>query len=124
MSPQKQHHCASARLVTHSSLDRVGTLRSLEEFFSPSICTFFVKSFKVMRFAQQNVIGLGKVSQRDLTRTVLTLGTRLVEFAAVERDLWIGWVHRLGASSALVGSPASTVEFLHAFLNARHCDRK
>ena len=79
-----------------------------------------MKAFKVMRLAQQNIVCLGKVTQRDLAGTVLALGTRLVVFTAVQGDLRIGGVHRLGTDAAFVRRATATAKLLHAFLNTRH----
>ena len=83
-----------------------------------------METLKVMRLAQQDIVRLGKVSQSNLTSTVFTLGTSLVEFTSVQGNLWVGGVDRLGARAALVGRSTVAVEFLHAFLNARHGYKK
>lgn len=71
-----------------------------------------------MRLTQQDVVALGEVSQSNLTRAVDALRTGLVEFAAVQRNLWISRVDRLAAGYALVAGTSCGPELLHAFLDA------
>ena len=101
-------------------LHGIGTLGCFDKLVSPHVRPFFVKALEVVRLAQQDVVRFGKVPNRDLTGTVLALGTGLVKLATIQGDLRVGRVDRLAARTALVGRAAAAVEFLHAFLNARH----
>ena len=81
-----------------------------------------MKSFKVMRLAQQDVIRFGKIAQGNLTGTILTFGTSLVIFRTVQGDLRVGRIHRF-ATGAAFGTGATAVgKLLHAFLNATRHD--
>ena len=74
-----------------------------------------MEPLEVVRLAQErNLIprlALGKVAHSNLALAVCAFCARLVKQFAVEIQLWIHWIHRLGAHPTFLRHPSTTESF-------------
>ena len=107
-------------LLPSSLLLRVSALGSFEKLVPSHVLALLMKPLEVMSLAQEGVLCLGEIPQRDLTSTILALSTGLVVDASFQVDLRIRRIHCFVTSRTLVDSAALGTESLHSFLDAGH----